>query len=561
MTLRVAQFETTCHVPPRHRGAADIVDRLARGHFARDLGEHLGPSLAREPAIVRIRRLALRVIIPASELNEGALSLKWRQAFGKALFTALAYPTGAGSFEVFRAESAASFIASAIRDLLEGTATTKWHYAEFEEIFRLGSTQAALALICEWPRQSLAVLLELAQHGVLGRVLARFDDLALERLFALLARPADNKTEPVSVADLIATARLALAHLPEKVTALRARSYALSLFVESHRAHQPVRSPRALFHALLALAVLLNEEAFWPGIPHAELWAERLPSSVTAILETIGRQIREQIQPPYSLMKTPGSPAVWGGPPHLPSMETPGRPPLLGGTTWLRLAELDRFLTSLRMELKVPPPSDGPAEARWISSEWCGIFFLVSTLIRLGWIPAWTQLAELQPGGVACLVTGLALAIIEKFDVAVPALDPGVALFAGYLGDPDMAHLRRVFQEFPGEVRLQVLQAALPHEAVGNAAETWEGTFERLAGTLLRDFASRVRGFRQSTRQGVVRSFIARPGRIRIEPERVVVFPGHSPFHVALHLSGIDAPVEAVSWLGGCRIEFELGDL
>ncbi len=98
MTVRIAQFDTICHVPPRHLRGADVVDRLARGRFARNLGEHLGPSLARHPAIVRIRRLPLRVIIPASELNEDALSLAWQQAFAKALFTALACPTGAGPY-------------------------------------------------------------------------------------------------------------------------------------------------------------------------------------------------------------------------------------------------------------------------------------------------------------------------------------------------------------------------------------------------------------------------------------------------------------------------------
>jgi hypothetical protein len=549
MSLRIGQLNTTCYFPNRHRGDAEIVDRLARGRFPRDLGEHLGPSLARQPAIVRIRRLPMRVIIPASEFNENALSLKWRQAFAKALFTALAYPTGAGPFEVFRAESVASFVASAIQDLLNGIAVTKWQYAEFEEIFRLGSTQAALALICEWPRHSLAVLLEFAQRAVLDRVLARFDDLAMERLFALLARPPDAETEPLSVAGLIAAAKLALGHLPEKTIALRSRPYALSLFVEGHRTSQPVPSPRALFHALLALAVLLNEEvfwpdreAFWPGIPRGEPWANRLPSNVIAVLETIGRDIRGHMQP-FSPMKTPGGPQM------------------LGGTSSPQLAELDRLLTSLRTGLKVPPPSARPTEARWISSEWCGLFFLASTLARLGWIPAWKQLADFHLGGVACLVAGLALAITEKFDIAVPPLDPGIALFAGYLGDPDIAHLRRVFQEFPREVRLRVLHAALPEEAVDEAAETWESTFERLAGSLLRDFASRIRGFRQATRQGIVRSFIARPGRIRIEPEHVVVFPGPSPFHVALHISGMDAPIEAVSWLGGRRLEFELGDL
>jgi hypothetical protein len=134
-------------------------------------------------------------------------------------------------------------------------------------------------------------------------------------------------------------------------------------------------------------------------------------------------------------------------------------------------------------------------------------------------------------------------------------------LFAGYLGDPDITHMRKVFQKFPRVVRLQALQAALPHQLIDDAVKTWEATFERLAGPLLSDFASQIRGFRKSTRQSIVRSFIAQPGRIRIEPERIVVVLNASPFHVALHISGVDTPIESVSWLEGRRLEFELGDL
>lgn len=566
MSLRIDRLNTTCHVPPQRRGDANLVDRLARGRFARDLGDHLGPSLARQPAIVRIRRLALRVVVPASELNEDALSLKWRQAFGKALFTALAYPAGAGPFEIYRAESVAGFVASAVRDLLDGTAPTKWQYAEFEAFFQRGATQAALALLCEWPRQTMAVLLELATRNVLDRVLARFDDLAMERLFAVLARPPDTETEALSVADLVTVARLALARLPEQTAAFRSRQYALSLFVEAHRSRQPVQSPRTVFHALLAIALLLNEDVFWPGLPHDETWAKRLPAGVTAVLESLARELREQIRESWPIASDtmPGGPQGRGEVPPfrfgdlqriLSGLQT------RGGIQAARLAELHRLLNSLRVDLKVPPPSARSADVRWISSEWCGLFFLTSTLARLGWIPAWRQLGELQRGGVACLAAGLALAIAEKFDPAAPPLDPGIALFAGYLEDPDLAHLRRVCQEYPREVRLTVLRAALPHDSVEEMAESWRSTFDGLAGILLRDFAARIRGFRQATRQGIVRSFIARAGRIRIEAERIVVCPAPSPFSVALHISGMDAPVDPSMWLGGRRIEFELGEL
>jgi hypothetical protein len=551
MSLKICKLATECHVPQQLRKDAEIVDQLARGRFARDLGTHLGPSLARQPAIIRIRRLPVRVIIPASELNEDALSLHWRQELGKALFTALAYPAGEGPLEIFQANSVAGFVASAVLDLLDGTAPAKWQYAEFESFFRLGSTQAALALICEWPRQSLAVLIGLAEQHMLGRLLARFDDLAIERAFGILAPSPENGT--LSVTNLIAAARLVLDHPPEKASALRSRAYALTLFVEAQRVQRPQPSPRALFHALLSLAALLNEELFWPGNPSDQTRAAHLPSNVSAILESIGGALREHMQSTFF--------SNAGEPVHLPfGLKTPGGQQTRGERISSQLEELSQLLHVLRVELKVLPPSISP-EVRWVSSEWCGLFFLASTLQRLGWIPAWRQLADFQVGGVACLAAGLALTIVGRFDPAVPSLDPGIVLFGGYLGDPDIAHLRKVFQEFPRQVQQEVLHAALPHELANDAAENWEGTFKLLAVTLIREFASRIRGFRQATQQGIVRSFIVRQGRIRIEPERLVVFPAPSPFNVALHISGMDEPVDSSLWLGGRRIEFQLGDL
>ena len=538
-----------------------MVDQVARARLSPAIsGEHLGPSLSRQPGIVRIRRLALRVVIPASELNEDSLSRAWMQAFSKALFTALAYPSGgAGPFEIFRAESMASFIASAIQDLMDGTAPTKWRYCpEFEEIFRQGGTQAALELLCLWPDHTLAILLELAQRGLLDRLLARFDELAMEHLFVVLASPGDHspKTRSIddlsatilsvddllattlSIDDLLATATAVLAHPPEKIAALRSRSFALSLFVKAWRAGRASRSPRVVFHSLLTLAILLNEEVFWPGVQRGDLAAKRLPAGVAALLESTHTKLRESATESTPVETKPTN-----------SMHSP------------RAVELLAQLSALRLELKVPTSSPISSEVRWISSECCGLFFLVGTLARLGWIPAWQQLADFQLGGVTCLTVGVALAILGKFAPAVVSLDPGLALFAGYLGDPDVVHLRRVFQEFPREVRLRILHAAMEQALIDDSASDWQSTFNLLATELVRDFASRVRGFRQATPQAVVRSFIAQPGRIRIEPNRMLVFPDTSPFHVALHISGLVAPIESVSWLEGRCLEFELGDL
>lgn len=500
-----------------------MVDRVARGRFASDLAGHLGPSLFRQPAIVRIRRLSLRVVIPASELNEDSLSRTWTQSFSRALFTALAYPSDAGPIEIFRAESLAAFLAGAIRAALDGVALDQWQYAEFAEIFRLNSTPAALRLLCDWPWEALAILLELARSGTLDRLLPRFDDLALEQIFLVLASAA---TEParLSPADLSSVARLALTHPPGKTSALPTRRYALRLFVAARMAGEPVRSPRTIFHSLLALAFLLNDGVFFRGATLGQPMEQRFPAPVAQLIEMLSAKTRFQTEPDLT-------------------------------------RALDLLLTRMRTEFDIPTPSAAPPEARRIASAYCGIFFLSGILDRLRWVQRWRRIGRFQSGGISCLLAGLALAIVEKFENQPRMLDSGIALFSGYEGDPDLEHLRAVFQEDSREVRLEVLHAAFEGQEAGDAAESWVALFNRLAQHLLELFRSRIRGFRQAAQSGVVRTFIARPGRILVEPHRIVVVPDPSAFLVALRIAGLDSPLESLSWLYGRRLEFHLEGL
>lgn len=524
MGLRIGQFVTTCHVPRALRHKAGLVDELAHGRFARDLGDHLGPSLSRQPAIVRIRRLSLRVIVPAPELNEDSLSRAWAAAFSKALFTALAYPSGTGPVEVFRADSLALYLAGAIRDLLHGVATTRWYYDEFNEIFRQGGTEAALTLLCRWNNETIAILSELARAGELDRLLARFDDLAMERIFRALGSPHDADPPSLSIAELIAAAKMAAAIPPEKAAHLRSRRYALRRFVDLRATADPQRSVRTLHHLFTTLWILIGEGLLPPGIEPQSVAFGMRPPAVQHLMETITQEFQER---PHSS----------------------------------RLAELNRLIDDLRIRLNVPPPTPAVPEIRSVASDWCGLFFLAGTLDNLGWIPAWRRLGDFQRGGISSLIAGLALTIAGKLSPELRSLDPGIAFFAGYVEEPDLMHLRSVLNDSSREARREVLQAALGELKSLDAHETWEATFNLLADALIQRFASNLRGFRQATRSGIVRTFLQRPGRIRIEDTRIVVAPEPSPYHVVLHIAGMDSPTGSLSWLGGRRLEFEMGDL
>jgi hypothetical protein len=521
MALRIRKLDTACHVPRRYRNEASLVDQFAHGRFAADLAGNLGPSLSRHPAIIRIKHLPIRVIIPASELNEASLSRAWTQAFSRALFTALAYPPGTGPFEVFRADSVANFIAGAIRDLLDGTAAGKWEYAEFEELFRSGVNAASIALLTNWRPLTLPTLCELERTGDLDKLLPRLDDLALEHLFVALAAPADSEPPPLSLADLIASAKFVLRRPPLRLSALGTRALALRLYVHARSVNEPVGSPRAIFYSLMALKILLSDDLTLLASAIRGEHAKHIQPATIALLQTVAREVHSDPQS-------------------------------------LQLSELGRLLSDLRTALKIPPPSATNVPSRWISSDWCGLFFLSSTLVRLGWVTAWRQLPDFHVGGISPLLAGLALTIAGKFETRLEALDPGIALFSGYLADPDLSHLNDVFQKYPLESRQKVMHAALGGE---DACETWASTFERLVEHLLRLFALGIRGFQKSSPQGIARTFLQRSGRIRIEDERVTIQPQPSAFHVALRIAGLDAPLDSVPWLGGRRLEFEIDDI
>jgi hypothetical protein len=160
---------------------------------------------------------------------------------------------------------------------------------------------------------------------------------------------------------------------------------------------------------------------------------------------------------------------------------------------------------------------------------------------------------------VPCFLTGLALAVLDRFTESPTRLDAGLALFAGFAGEPDYAAVRRFLAEAdPGE--FVELLPAIGEQGPAHA-EAAPAAFALLADALVRAFASRVRGFRQASRPFLVARLLATPGRIRLGPTSLRVVLAPNALHPALHVSGIDVTVQTVRWLGGRHVEFELEGL
>src|SRR5262245_14358403 len=115
MGVAIEKLVIRCRTSPRHAAVGGIADRVARQRLATELTQFVGPALSRQPRVVRIRRLSVKLEIAAEEFSEETLAAAWARAITRALFEALAYPSGSGPVQIVRADSPAAFRAAFLR--------------------------------------------------------------------------------------------------------------------------------------------------------------------------------------------------------------------------------------------------------------------------------------------------------------------------------------------------------------------------------------------------------------------------------------------------------------
>ena len=130
-------------------------------------------------------------------------------------------------------------------------------------------------------------------------------------------------------------------------------------------------------------------------------------------------------------------------------------------------------------------------------------------------------------------------------------VDPAVALSSReYFPEIDLAEMRRFFSTTDVGAIAEFVRA-----------ETWEQALDLAATELARSFAGRVRGFRQASREAVVKQFLRLRGRMLVERSRLLVVLAPTPWAVALHLSGMDESLPPVERMEYRRVEFVLEGL
>ncbi len=510
MALTIERFNSRCRVSPRARVGRREIERVVREDVGGAWARALGGSWAEGEAVVRIPRLRVELTLAAEAFTTGAAAEQWARALAEALWRALA----GGRGEIVRAGSRAEWLGRYLLEVRAGTARDRWEYAEFGP-HSGGPVEICLAALAREAAVAPAALGWIAAQGQLARWLADWSEPALEKLCALLSagQPAPETTgEIFSTPYLVRVARAAhrFGLVAGGRIASRRRAIHLSLTPGGEAAC--ASTAEDLFEALLTLELLLN---------HSTTDTSPLPRGLPLRVLASCREARRS------------------------ATEHPENVALESALDLLRPTEAG---------------AEASASASWIASEAAGLFLLVDRIERLRWLPLGqrTPLAAVHgPRLDGYLLAGIALAILGRAGEEPMQVDPAVALFAGWLGEPNLGAFRDFQASATSADRLAVLEALLGDECPPiPPAATWTFVFTALAAKLVLEFAATLRAFRQPSHAFIVETFLAVAGRLLLEKDCVSVALAPNSYRIVLRIAGADGPVESVSWLDGRRLLF-----
>lgn len=539
MSLTISSFNTRCRVPRRSPFTQDFVQRVVRQAFTSECRRQLSLLPDSGSTVIRIRRLPLELKIVNSNLSEEDFARLWASEFFRALSVQLR-SVRPGMDGIVKVESRTEWLARFISDLVAGSAQTKWEYEEFADVFRLGTVEGVLTVLQRESKEIVPVLHFLDAQGRLDSLLQLFGDFAFEQLFAGIARAQRGQDSDLTV-ELTLAKLLRIGSVVQSYSRgsgfLATRHRALRVFLALAKLDREASNfnwtPRLVFHALMALQILVDVTH---SLPPA-MWVDQLtPEALTRTVRSLNPAVLGLLQQVRQLATEAG-----------------------------REKEI-ASLTQLLRDLTPKPvtPVETGKQSYWLSGDCAGLLLLVGLVQRFEWTRRIMETSLGQrwgPRAVVCCLAGLALRILGK-PLGVNDLDPGAAVFAGWLApaSADLNLMRIVLSSASDEDRLELLRALNVSE-IEKVSGDWVQTFDCLADSLVREFAARVRGFRKAIPAYVVNTFLRQVGRICIDDKRIFVLLQPNPFHIALHISSADEPVESISWLGNRRLEFQLENL
>lgn len=166
--------------------ARDRIGRIARTNLAGVCGEVLAQLPADGDALYRIRHLHLDLWVDLKGMSEADIARRWGRLLAGSAMRAMARSSPS---QVMRFESAQHFVASFLRDLIDGRAWHRWYYEEFKLLEPLSVPRLAVELLLPRPHWIAPTLLELAVSGHAERLIERWDVGDIELLWQALGFP------------------------------------------------------------------------------------------------------------------------------------------------------------------------------------------------------------------------------------------------------------------------------------------------------------------------------------------------------------------------------------
>jgi hypothetical protein len=497
MPLTIDHLEIVCKTPPERQQLVAEVEHLVRRDLPASLGAHLGPSLDRGSHTTVVRRLNVRVRLNQRDWTHGNLLTALCKAFSEALFQALALPAPLGSPDRAEFSSQILWKAEMIAWVENGTPADAWRFDLPANALGMDRGSAAILLLLEDPATLAELLCLLATKGTLTRLLARWDAVALERIFAALAATiVPTLLEPFAPIEAISILERALTIRGGTAgVSFGTRAHALLLFATSGPASP---HPRRTFQLLQAARILLE-------YPRTTLQTLQEVAGAAKLSPAVEAQLR-------TLLLVPAS-------------------------RWRPIAEgIARIVPITVRDAESPHAS--------IRSEVAGVFLLAPVVLALRWDepPAKSTSREFKVLLASIFQTALLLGTAARFDPTDPVLDTGASIAGGLGAEPGMRDVRAIIDTMPW--------AEMTRNWNLDPCSSLIELLEHAAAQLLGALGERIRGFRQAPPAAIARAFVRVPGQIDISNERhlqVVLEP--TPYAIALHLSGCDGEMPFLPWL------------
>jgi hypothetical protein len=160
--------------PERQVRAAERLRRIVQSRVPAALERVLGPHLSSE-SLVFVRRVDLELVVDLGRADDDAIAAALSQRLARSLARAL---TGGPGDDIVVFESRVGFVASYVRDVIDGRADDLWYYDDFDGLRPLAKPARIAEAIVREPALALAVLMKLSAMRELRSVL---DVLTRER--------------------------------------------------------------------------------------------------------------------------------------------------------------------------------------------------------------------------------------------------------------------------------------------------------------------------------------------------------------------------------------------